>query len=62
MWTIDIEIKKIEIIDFTFRSGFIPPLVQLNLFGACIALVSSGKFHARRVSEFEIESCSKSSS
>lgn len=47
----------------TFRNGFMPPLLQLNLFGACIALVSSGKFHASRfVSEFEIESCSRSSS
>lgn len=47
----------------TFRNGFNPPLLQLNLFGVCIALVSSGKFHASRfVSEFEIESCSRSSS
>lgn len=47
----------------TFRNGFNPPLLQLNLFGVCMARVSSGRFHASRfVSEFEIESCSRSSS
>lgn len=42
------------------------PLLQLNLFGVCMARVSSGiaRFQARRlfVSEFDIESCSRSSS
>lgn len=50
--------------DSTFRNGFNPPLLQLSLLGVCMARVSSGKFHASRlfVSEFEIESCSRSSS
>lgn len=51
----------------TFRIGLIldgPPLVQLNFFGMCMVRVSSGNAQACFVfvSEFDIESCSRSSS
>lgn len=61
------ENKLIQMYVFTFRSGLVldgPPFVQLNFFDMCMERVSSGRAQACFVfvSEFDIESCSKSSS